>query len=250
MRAMILAAGRGERMRPLTDKLPKPLLCVGGKPLIVWQIHRLLLAGFNEIVINHAWLGQAIQASLGDGSKLIEQWNLPNPKRLALHIQYSAETTALETAGGIAKALHLLLPSQSSPYFAVINGDVWCDLDYARLRQAQQLLALRQSTAWCLLVPNPEHHPEGDFSLRAGALISHTQAHQDTRFTFSGIGVYHRALFSDLAQLPNIPPTKLSPLLRAACDQANALGEVFFGDWRDIGTIERLQTLDLELRAP
>jgi N-acetyl-alpha-D-muramate 1-phosphate uridylyltransferase len=131
MRAMILAAGRGERMRPLTDTLPKPLLQVGAKPLIVWQIERLLVAGIADIVINHAWLGDILVNTLGDGSTLVEHWKLRNPCKLPLRLHYSAEQIALETAGGIATALPLL--STAGEAFAVVNGDVWCDFPLSRL---------------------------------------------------------------------------------------------------------------------
>src|ERR1035437_7839084 len=149
MKAMILAAGRGERMRPLTDHTPKPLLEVGGKPLIVWHIEKLVQAGITELVINHAHLGAQIEAALGDGS------------RYGAQIQYSRETSALETAGGIANALTML----GNQPFAVINSDIYCDYDFARLPERAALLQANGDAAHLVLVDNPAHHPQGDFCL-------------------------------------------------------------------------------------
>lgn len=215
MRAMILAAGRGARMRPLTDHTPKPLLQVGGKPLIVWHIERLAQAGITELVINHAHLGQQIEQALGDGS----QWQV--------HIRYSAEQTALETAGGIAKALPLL----GEQPFLVVNGDVFTDIDYVGLRLAADKLA------HLVMVNNPEQHAEGDFALQDGLV---KQAASD-RLTFSGIGVYH----PDLFQTVRIgEAAKLAPLLVSAMQQGQVSGQHHTGLWHDIGTPERLQQLD------
>lgn len=215
MQAMILAAGRGARMRPLTDHTPKPLLQVGGKPLIVWHIERLAQAGITELVINHAHLGQQIEQALGDGS----QWQV--------HIRYSAEQTALETAGGIAKALPLL----GEQPFLVVNGDVFTDIDYAGLRLAGDKLA------HLIMVNNPEQHAEGDFALQDGLV---KQAASD-RLTFSGIGVYH----PDLFQTVRIgEAAKLAPLLVSAMQQGQVSGQHHTGLWHDIGTPERLQQLD------
>ncbi len=217
---MILAAGRGERMRPLTDFTPKPLLPAGGKPLIVWHIERLARAGFRELVINHAHLGHEIESMLGDGSA----WGVS--------IAYSVEGTALETAGGIARALPLLGPEP----FLVVNGDVYCDYDFARL-QAHEM---GDDLAHLLLVPNPEHHPAGDFSLVAGRV----RDGGEPRFTFSGIGLYRPELFAGLA--PDLP-AKLAPLLREAMAAGRVSGELFPGRWLDIGTPQRLAELDAEL---
>ncbi|HWU65994.1 MAG TPA: nucleotidyltransferase family protein [Methylophilus sp.] len=215
MRAMILAAGRGERMRPLTDHTPKPLLAVGGKPLIVWHIERLARAGFRELVINHAHLGAQIEAALGDG----RQWQVS--------ICYSAEATALETAGGIANALPLLgdLP------FLVINGDVFTDIDYADLTLPADRLA------HLVMVDNPPQHAAGDFGLEHGFVLDSAEH----RLTFSGVGVYHPELFSSIQ---HGQAAKLAPLLRAAMQQQRVTGQHHHGLWHDIGTPERLAQLD------
>jgi MurNAc alpha-1-phosphate uridylyltransferase len=220
MKAMILAAGRGERMRPLTDHTPKPLLPAGGKPLIVWHIERLAAAGFSELAINHAHLGRQIEAALGDGA------------RWGVSIAYSDEGVALETAGGIANALALL----GAEPFMVVNGDVYCDYDFARLKA----LNLGDDLAHLVLVPNPEHHGKGDFSLEHGRVTDGGEH----RFTFSGIGLYRPELFADI---PPGTPAKLAPLLRAAMAQGKVGGELFTGRWLDIGTPERLAELDAEL---
>lgn len=224
MRAMILAAGRGERMRPLTDHCPKPLLEAGGKPLIVWHLEALARAGVREVVINHAHLGAQLERALGDGS------------RWGLRIAWSPEPTALETAGGIAHALPLL----GSEPFLVVNGDVSCDYPFERAQTIAQQMRAARLLAWCVLVPNPAHHPEGDFALDAGRLDVDRRA-----LTFSGIGVYDPALFSGLD--PHAP-SRLAPLLREAarCDRAGA--ERFDGRWIDVGTPERLAELDAQLR--
>ncbi len=159
MKAMLLAAGRGERMRPLTDRTPKPLLVAGGKPLIVWHLEKLAAAGITEVVINHAWLGEQIPAALGDGSTY------------GVRITYSAEGEALETAGGIARALPLLTQGEpDNAPFAVISSDAWSDLDYARLTEVAQRLAAGEGDCWCLMVDNPGHHRGGDFALDNGHL--------------------------------------------------------------------------------
>lgn len=219
MKAMILAAGRGERMRPLTDSLPKPLLAAGGKPLIVHHIEKLKRAGISELVINHAWLGHKLVAALGDGSAF------------GVSIRWSAEESALETAGGIVQALPLL----GSDPFLVINGDTWIDADYATL--VSQPLGSDLAHLW--LVPNPPQHPNGDFSLQAGRV-------QDApALTFSGIGLYHPAAF---AYLPS-GARKLAPLLRDWMAQGRVGGSLLAGEWRDIGTVERLRALDEQLLA-
>lgn len=229
MKAMILAAGRGERMRPLTDTTPKPLLEVGGKPLIMHQITALVAGGFSEIVINHAHLGAQLVAALGDGAAL------------GARITYSPEPPgALETGGGIFQALDVL----AGPAFVVINGDVWTDYPYARLRHTPAGLA------HLVLVDNPAHHRGGDFALRStGAVVECTA---DTAvnegppcLTFSGIGVYRPALFE--ACQPGAFP--LAPLLREAMRSGQVSGEHHPGRWVDVGTPARLKELDERLRA-
>ncbi|WP_244072763.1 N-acetylmuramate alpha-1-phosphate uridylyltransferase MurU [Aeromonas caviae] len=219
MKAMILAAGRGERMRPLTDLLPKPLLAAGGKPLIVHHIEKLAAAGVTQLVINHAWLGHKLVAALGDGSAL------------GVSIHWSAEESALETAGGIVQALPLL----GSEPFLVINGDTWLDLDYRAL--VSQPLGEDLAHLW--LVPNPPQHPQGDFSLQAGRVLD-TPA-----LTFSGVGLYHPAAFAGLP----CGARKLAPLLRYWMAQGRVGGSLLAGEWRDIGTVDRLRELDEKMLA-
>ncbi|MES9994424.1 MAG: N-acetylmuramate alpha-1-phosphate uridylyltransferase MurU [Candidatus Thiodiazotropha sp.] len=214
MKAMILAAGRGERMRPLTDKLPKPLLAVAGKPLIVHHIERLAQAGFQELVINHAHLGEMIESTLGDG----KAWDV--------EISYSPERVALETGGGIYHALPLL----GEEPFLVVNADIWCDLDFASLSVRQD------DRAHLVLVPNPEHNLEGDFQLRRGRVIQG----DEERLTFSGIGIYDPRMFESCA--PGAFP--LAPLLRTMMDRGLVSGECYRGHWMDIGTPQRLQELE------
>ena len=234
--AMILAAGRGERMRPLTDHTPKPLLVAGGKRLIEWQIERLVQAGVQRIVINHAWLGEQIPAALGDGSSYGAQFT------------YSDEGTALETAGGVARALPLL----NSDYFIVTNGDVYCDFPYAKLLARQATMQANDLQAWLVLVPNPPHHPQGDFALHHESVVdTESQKHvtastlTSERYTFSGIALYHQRLFSQIGRGES---AKLAPLLRAAITQAQVGGELFTGTWVDVGTPARLTELDLLLK--
>jgi len=251
MRAMILAAGRGERMRPLTDHTPKPLLEVGGKPLIVWHIEKLVRAGISDLVINHAHLGAQIETALGDGS------------RYGARIRYSDEGTALETAGGIANALPLLLPSHACgggvggevELFAVINSDIYCDYDFAHL--AERAVALQSSgdMAHLVLVDNPPHHPNGDFLLHEGRLIPLPSPAGGrgaggeglpTKLTFSGIGVYKPALFKDTPHGSSAP---LAPLLRAQIALGKVSGEHHRGLWVDVGTPQRLAELDKLIRS-
>jgi MurNAc alpha-1-phosphate uridylyltransferase len=222
MKAMILAAGRGERMRPLTDTTPKPLLPVAGKPLILYQIERLVAAGFRELVINHAHLGAQIEAVLGDGG------------RYGARIQYSAEGEgrALETGGGILKARPLL----GGAPFLVVNGDIFTDIDYNGLRLAQGDLAS------LVLVENPPQHPQGDFVLgRDGRLRNQGEP----RLTFAGVGLYDPALFEGCQ--PGAFP--LAPLLRRAIAENRAGGHYHGGQWMDIGTPERLAQLDRLMQA-
>ncbi len=230
MKAMILAAGRGERMRPLTDELPKPLLEVGGKALIVWHIERLRAAGIRDIVINHAWLGRMIERTLGDGVALDVQ------------ITYSAETAALETAGGIARALPLL----GEAPFLVVNGDVYCEWDFRRASSATVRLARSAFAAWLVMVPNPPHHPRGDFRIASGIISDQSAPATGGAFTFSGIGVYRPALFGDIRQGEK---AALAPLLRRAMVEARVAGELFDGAWTDVGTPARLHELDCALRV-
>ena len=204
MKAMILAAGRGERMRPLTDHTPKPLLEVAGTPLIGWHLRRLQQAGFTEIVINHAWL----------------------PERAG----------GLETAGGIATALPLL----GDEPFLVVNGDVLTDIDFQAARLAAQRMQEHNLLAHLWLVDNPPHHPEGDFSLLSDGLVSASSA-DGQALTFSGVGVYHPALFKDT---PAHQAAKLAPLLHQAMSQSQISGEHHNGLWLDVGTVERMQEAD------
>ena len=224
MMAMLLAAGRGVRMRPLTDHTPKPLLEVGGKALIVWHIENLLRAGIHEIVINHAHLGAQIENALGDGS------------RFGAHIQYSPETFALETAGGIANARHLL----GDQPFAVINSDIFCNYDFARLHPRAAALLASGDAAHLVMVDNPTQHPDGDFGLQQQRVTDSTP-----KLTFSGIGIYRPALFKDIPR-GSIAP--LAPLLRAQIALGKVSGEHHPGRWTDVGTPQRLAELDQQLR--
>ena len=226
---MILAAGRGERMRPLTDHTPKPLLSVGGKMLIVWHIERLRAAGFTHIVINHAHLGQQIEDALGNGAAF------------GVSIEYSREVSALETAGGIATALPLI----DSEVFPVVNGDIYCEFDFSRLAEPLARLAAGRDQAHLVLVDNPPHHPKGDFVLDAGRVVGSPLTLHPSPLTFSGIGVYHRALFAHTMAGEKAP---LAPLLRLAIDAGRASGEHYSGQWVDVGTPARLAALDEELR--
>lgn len=219
---MILAAGRGERMRPLTDDTPKPLLAVGGKPLIVWHILGLAQAGITEIIINHAYLGEQIERVLGTGAAF------------GVSITYSPETSALETAGGIRHALPLL----GDAPFLVVNGDVWTDYDFAQLTT---LNWADGRLAHLVLVNNPPQHPTGDFALVAGKVLSTG----DAQLTFSGISCYQPILFAGLA---DNQPAKLAPLLHAAMPYGQVSGEHFAGIWHDIGTPQRLLELDEALQ--
>lgn len=213
MNAMILAAGRGERLRPLTDHTPKPLIAVRGQPLIVWHLHALRRAGIDTVVINLSWLGERIEQTLGDGS----DWGL--------RLHYSHEPVALETAGGIVQALPWL-----DEQFLLINGDVFCDVDFARLRLPDG------DDARLLLAPNPPEHPAGDFAMAGDRLTNDGEP----RYTYSGIGLYRRRLFEDL------PPGRrpLAPLLRDAADGGRIGAELHAGLWVDVGTPERLARLN------
>ncbi len=222
---MILAAGRGERMRPLTDHTPKPLLQAGGKPLIVWHIERLVRAGITDLVINHAHLGAQIEQTLGDG------------RQFGAHIRYSSEGAALETAGGIAFALHLL----GDQPFAVVNGDIYCDYDFARLPVLAAKMQQSQDSAHLVLVDNPPHHPNGDFGLHAVQVTDIAP-----KLTFSGIGLYKPELF---ARIPRGSKAPLAPLLRELIALGKVSGEHHRGVWVDVGTPQRLEELDRQLRS-
>ena len=242
MKAMLLAAGRGERMRPLTGTTPKPLLRAGGKALIVWHLERLERAGFREIIINHAWLGALVEATLA----------IDAPKTLG--ITYSAEGEALETAGGIAQALPLI--SAGDAPFLVINSDIWCDFDPGRAHTIAQRMQADNTLAHLVMVPNPPQHPHGDFVLTQGRVHDSETSHASStaaaptgskatpRLTFSGIGVYRAALF---ASVERGSKAKLAPLLRAAMRTGQVSGELHSGEWEDIGTPEHLAALDARL---
>lgn len=247
MKALIFAAGLGERMRPLTDSTPKPLLAVGGKPLIVWHLEKLAAAGIRDVVINTSWLAQRFPEMLGDGS------------RFGVRIDYTYEgPTPLETGGGMWHALPLLGRERiSEEPFLAINGDIWTDHDFAALPREPV------SDAHLVLVDNPDHNARGDFSLmRDGQVLSATPAADEivdgdtgTRLTFAGIGVYRPNLFDDwrriIGDAPGArekpPRFKLAPLLRAAMGRASVTGEHHSGRWTDVGTPERLAELNRSL---
>ncbi|BBP61908.1 N-acetylmuramate alpha-1-phosphate uridylyltransferase MurU [Pseudomonas sp. St316] len=221
MKAMILAAGKGERMRPLTLTTPKPLIRVGGVPLIEYHLRALARAGFTEIVINHAWLGQQIEDHLGDGS------------RFGVNIGFSPEGEPLETGGGIFRALPLL----GDEAFVVVNGDVWTDYDFSALRRPLEGLA------HLVLVDNPEHHPNGDFILADGKV--HDGQTPADNLTYSGIAVLHPRLFDGCTG----GAFKLAPLLRAAMAEGRVSGEHLKGHWVDVGTHERLAQVETLIEA-
>lgn len=220
MKAMVLAAGRGERMRPLTDTLPKPLVPVAGKPLIGYHLEALARGGVRDVVINLSWLGSMIREALGDGS------------RYGVHITYSDEgPVPLETGGGIFEAVPLLGPGP----FLVVNGDVWTDIDFSRLKLEDD------AHARLVLVPNPPHHPRGDFGLEGDKVVD-----RDTdRFTYSGVGVYRPEFFEGCTR----GRFALLPLLRRAIAAGRLRGEVHRGEWCDVGTPERLAALDSRVRG-
>ena len=232
MKAMIFAAGRGERMRPLTDACPKPLLKVRGRPLITWQVLNLVRAGITEIVINHAHLGHMIEQELGDGSQF------------GAHIVYSREVTALETAGGIANALHLL----GDEPFVAVSGDIYCP--YFDFNQVKDVLhdkdmwgnvyaPEKRDVAWLYLTPNPWHNPNGDFALNLYCLSNQG----DPKWNFAGIGVYRPEMFAEITPGQH---AKFSPLMRKYIDLGQVGGEIYDGQWVNVGTIEQLE----ELNAP
>jgi len=222
MKAMLLAAGRGERMRPLTDAVPKPLLEAGGKPLLAWHLERLAAAGFREVVINVSWLGERIVERFGDGADF------------GLAIAWSRESPApLETAGGIATALPLL----GEAPFLLVNSDVFSDFDISRLRR----VSLGGALAHLVLVPNPPHHPLGDFSLDGGR-AGRAQA---PRYTYAGIALLSPRIVAGIRAGSR---ALLGPLLHAAAERGEATAEIHHGLWRDVGTPQRLAELDAQLK--
>lgn len=227
LHAMILAAGRGERLRPLTDATPKPLLEAGGRPLIEWQIERLAAAGFGELVVNHAHLGARIEQVLGDG------------RRFGVRIRYSPESPALETAGGIVKALPML----GAGAFAVVSGDIHTDFDYARLEEPLATIAGNpaERAAHLVLVDNPPFHPQGDMGLAGGRITR-----EGPKLTYGNIAVFHPSLFRDI-----VPGTwlKLFPWLYRFVDEGRVTGEHFRGPWDNVGTLDQLAALDRRLSA-
>ena len=250
MKALIFAAGLGERMRPLTDTTPKPLLRVGGKPLIVWHLQKLAAIGIRDVVINTSWLAKQFPETLGDGADF------------GLHLEYTYEgQTPLETGGGMWHALPLLGRERiSEEPFIAINGDIWTDYDFANLPSDPK------RDAHLVMIDNPAHNPRGDFTLlRDGHLLSGTPHPEEiaeigdagSRLTFAGIGVYRPSLFDDwrrfIGDAPGArdkqPRFKLAPLLRAAMGRGAVTGEYHPGGWADVGTPERLATLDAKLRA-
>lgn len=233
LNAMIFAAGRGERMRPLTDACPKPLLEAGGKPLIVWQIEGLARAGFDTIVINHAWLGEQFERALGDGTR----WGVT--------LRYSAEGDALETAGGIAKALPLLEANDAPTSFVAIAGDLYTEFDYATLREpAARMAHAREPGMHLVMVPNPAFHPRGDFALRDDGVLSVDETLP--RLTFGSIGVYDTRMFRSIA-----PGTarKLAPYFAETIRAARATGQRYDGVWHNVGTPAELEDVNARLRV-
>ncbi len=224
MKAMILAAGLGNRMRPLTLHTPKPLLEVGGKPLIVWHIEKLAAMGVNEIVINTAWLGEKLAQALGDGSQF------------GVKILWSHEGEGLETAGGIINALPLL----GDEPFILVNGDVWTTMDFAPLLNVE----LGENLAHLVLVQNPEQHPNGDFTLADGKAYIFDQQISGENLTFSGVSVIHPKIFAGL----EAGKRPLAPLLKAAMLENKIAASKLTGIWVDVGTPERLNALDLMIR--
>ena len=225
--AMILAAGRGERMRPITDKLPKPLIEVNSKPLIVWHIEKLVNAGFEKIVINVSWLGDKIKNYLGDGSKF------------GASILYSEETEALETAGGIIQALPLL----GNKPFVVLNGDIWTEFSEHALNENLQQLSSSKFSARLILVNNPKHNPKGDFTIKNNVLQAYKNTESSQNWTYSGISFYAPEFFSGIQQ----GKRALLPLWKKAAKQQQISAEIYLGYWHDVGTAERLAEITKHL---
>lgn len=224
MKAMILAAGLGNRMRPLTLYKPKPLLEVGGKPLIVWHIEKLKDIGVTEIVINSAWLADVLIGALGDGSQF------------GVNIRWTREAEGLETAGGIINALPLL----GTEPFILVNGDVWTTFDFASLLDVR----LEQDLAHLVFVKNPPQHEKGDFTLASGRAYTFDQAHAGEPLTYSGVAVIHPKMFDGLEQ----GKRPLAPLLKQAMLDGKISAEKMQAAWVDVGTPERLSALDLQIR--
>ena len=220
MRAMILAAGLGERMQPLTADIPKPLLEVGGKSLIVHQVERLVAGGVTGVVVNHFYLGEKIQEALGNGSKF------------GIEILYSKEAIRLETGGGIIKSL----PKLEDESFIVVNADIWADFDFSKL----QTLQPRERLAHLVLVENSDHNPRGDFYIDEKEKVHEEKKASDKRLTFSGISVLHKKLFEGYS----IQPISLVPLLQEAMANNLVTGEIHNGLWFDVGTPERLEEVN------
>lgn len=236
MKALVLAAGLGERMRPLTHHTPKPLLVVGGKPLIVWHLEKLAAIGVREVVINTSWLAGQFPATLGDGA------------RWGLRLRYSHEgPVPLETGGGMWHALRSL--AEGDEPFLAVNGDIWTDYDFARLPRGAA------GDAHLVLVDNPPQHPHGDFALDDGGRVRSEAAPGTRRLTFAGIGVYRPSLFANWRGIiggapgaDDTPPRfKLAPLLRAAMARSRVTGEHHAGRWTDVGTPARLAELEAHL---
>jgi N-acetyl-alpha-D-muramate 1-phosphate uridylyltransferase len=220
MKAMLLAAGRGERLRPITDSLPKPLVRVGGRPLIAWHLVRLAQAGVREVVINLSWLGEKMRAALGDG------------REFGVRISWSEEgPVPLETGGGILEALPLLVPGP----FLVVSADIWTDIDFAGIRIPDQ------SQAHLVLIPNPPHHPRGDFGLEDGLVVDR----ENDRFTYANVGIYRAELFDGFSA-GRFP---LLTVLRRGIAARAVSGEIHRGEWRDVGTPERLADLEKRLQT-
>ncbi|HEU4850679.1 MAG TPA: nucleotidyltransferase family protein [Telluria sp.] len=235
MKAMIFAAGRGERMRPLTDSCPKPLLKVRGRPLIVWQILSLVRAGITEIVINHSHLGHMIEQELGDGSQF------------GAKLAYSHEPTPLETAGGIANALHLL----GDQPFVAVSGDIYCPyFDYTQVLDVLHDKDMwgnpypkdKRDVAWLYLTPNPWHNPEGDFAVNMYSLSNEGSP----KWNFAGIGVYRPEMFDGITPGDYV---RFGPLMRKYIDLGQVGGEIYEGEWVNVGTIGQLEELNAPLSA-
>ncbi len=234
---MVLAAGRGARMRPLTDTVPKPLLEVGGKPLIVRMVEALVRGGFDELVINHAWLGDRLEAALGDGS------------RWGASIAWSREGEALETAGGIATALPLLeAGTDGNEPFAVVSADICSDFDFRELAPVVANIRARHPlrAAHLVVVDNPPWHPHGDMALVDGRILRPMQAAGATLFTYANIGVFHPRVFDDV---PPRRPSKLFPWAFTLADAGRMTGSRFDGAWDNVGTPEQLAALDARLAS-
>jgi MurNAc alpha-1-phosphate uridylyltransferase len=220
MKAMLLAAGRGERLRPITDTLPKPLVQVGGRPLIAWHLAALARAGIRDVVINLSWLGEKLRAALGDG------------RDFGVSIEWSEEgPVPLEAGGGIFRALPLL----GAAPFLVVNSDIWTDLPFSDLALPPD------AHAHLVLVPNPSQHPRGDFGLEADLVVNRDSG----RFTYCGVGLYRPEFFSGCVA-GRFP---LLPLLNRAIGARRVRGQVYHGQWSDVGTVERLAALNAQLRA-